>query len=476
MLLSRSNIWHVLGHAGMLTLVLYSIIYYQERTLFIDTAYQLFELINFEQLFVSAGRYSDYIVKFPSWLALNLGAGVDGVLMTFSVGITLIYYGVFIICVHLLKNPYAGLAIVLNLIVCMRMSFYHPLSETHQALVYSCLFWAWLYHPLKVERSYEKVIKTIVLLLIVSLAFFAHPVAALLLGFVMIYWILDKKVAKTFLPWVIMAFIVGLALFKMSTTPVDSYEGKFFQNLSGMLNSTIEIFDSHTWEVFIHEFRRLYFSPTLLLLVTLLILLLRKQFIKALGLVFFSVGTFVVMVVSSPVDSLVMTERSLLPWGFIILFFFVKEVLSGLQNRAARKLGLIFTSLVIIGAFYGLRKTGDYFNDRLNYMGQLIEVAKEEGTDKLLIPLEYVDSHYINVSWAFGYESLMYSIVNDQPATTVYIATGPLNHYPYTNEKAFLAPVFSKIKFCEQMNPAYFQVSDTTPYVVYEKLVAFAGR
>ena len=78
--------WIIFGHLGMLVLLLYSGIYYLERTLFIDTAYQLFNVMNFEQMFVSVGRYSDYIVKAPAWIAVESGASVKGVLMTFSIG------------------------------------------------------------------------------------------------------------------------------------------------------------------------------------------------------------------------------------------------------------------------------------------------------------------------------------------------------------------------------------------------------
>ena len=274
------------------------------------------------------------------------------------------------------------------------------------------------------------------------------------------------------LPWVILAGVICLTALKISFTETGSYEGQFFGNLTQIFTDLPDIFNRQLWGTFMLEFKRVYFFPTLLMGVTLLLLVLKKSYWKAVFLLLFSLGMFIIVEASSPVDSYVMMEKNLLPWAFIILMFFVKEVLEINSKYATSWSKMAFVGLITVLSFSGLSKAGSIFTKRLNYMDQLIEVTHQKGTDKLIAPLHYVDAEKVNVGWAYANESLMYSIVKGKKPTTIYVADQPLETYVRKeNPKAFVGPRFGKVQFIGQFNPYYFSLDSTKAYKVLDQKV-----
>lgn len=139
--------WIILGHLSFMALFLASVYFYKERILFADSAFQFFKIINFEKFNVEAARYGSVLPEIPLLMAVKLGLNLKMLTIIYSVSFIGLYYLVYILCVHWLKNPKAGLAVVLTLILCISQSFFHPVTETHQSLVYSVLLFAILQYP-----------------------------------------------------------------------------------------------------------------------------------------------------------------------------------------------------------------------------------------------------------------------------------------------------------------------------------------
>ena len=137
-----NSIYKYLGHIGFWILLLLSVLFYKERILFNDTVFQFFKIVNFEKFNIEAMRYSTVITQIPVLIALKLNNGLRTLLMIYSISFVVVYYMVFILCIHVLKNPAAGIAILFSLIICITESFFHPCTETHQAIVYSILLYA----------------------------------------------------------------------------------------------------------------------------------------------------------------------------------------------------------------------------------------------------------------------------------------------------------------------------------------------
>src|ERR1051325_2179860 len=136
----------ITGHLFFLIFFIFAIVWRYERVLYMDTAYQLFKIINYSHFNIEASRYSTVITQLLPLAGVKLHWPLKWLFVSYSVSFVLVYYIVYLLCVYTFRNTAAGLAIVLVLCLCIRQSFFHIVTETHQALVYSCLFFAWLMH------------------------------------------------------------------------------------------------------------------------------------------------------------------------------------------------------------------------------------------------------------------------------------------------------------------------------------------
>ncbi|MDA9564259.1 hypothetical protein N9R81_06270, partial [Flavobacteriales bacterium] len=115
-----------------------------ERVAFIDSSYHLFKLINAETFTFEAGRYGAFFTKWPALLMIKLAAPLKVVMITFSIWFVVWYYLIFLFISYVLKNKTVGIAMALAFVTGYGHTFFHCVTETHQALAYCFLFYAWL--------------------------------------------------------------------------------------------------------------------------------------------------------------------------------------------------------------------------------------------------------------------------------------------------------------------------------------------
>ena len=127
------------GHLFFFVLLLFSIYFYKERILFTDSAFQYFKIINFEKINIEASRYGAILPQLPTVLFSKLGLNIKLLPIIFSCSFVLLYYAIYVITVHLLKNAETGFIILLVLTACISQSFFHPVTETHQS---PCFYYA----------------------------------------------------------------------------------------------------------------------------------------------------------------------------------------------------------------------------------------------------------------------------------------------------------------------------------------------
>lgn len=391
----------IAGNLLFLILCIYAIVYAAERVTYIDSAWQFFYRVNNESFLFPSGRFGVFISEIPLYIAVKLHLPFSILIYTFSLSYILLYYFVWRLCTYTFKNPVAGLAILLSSVVGLRESFLHPVTETHQCIVFSSLLWALLNHEFRNPKF-----KTAWACVLTVLILFIHPIGVFTMGFVLLYFMAEKKSFRNPLPWLVLAIILAITLWRFfaPTDPYDADQISHLKNASPFSALT----QSGALNFLKIHFTHFYWLPELAFLVASVWLTFRKEWPK-LSVLALSVAAYlaIAFITFSSGDSSIMMERVFLP-AFFMVNLALADVLS--TQKAFNK--WIPVVLVVFFMVNGIRYINAgclMYKKRVAYMEQLVQAGIAQGNDKYILPEAKADMEKILVPWAFGTETLLYS-------------------------------------------------------------------
>lgn len=452
----------ILGYASFAFLFLASVYFYKERIYFADSAFQFFKILNFEKINVEAYRYGAILPEYPLLLAMKLGFNLKTLTVIFSASFILLYFTIFLFCVHLLKNISAGLSIVLILIICISQSFFHPVTETHQSLVFSTLVFAILQYPFR-----NQFIQGSLASLVIVISFLAHPVAVYALIFVIGYSAIGKKQFRFVKPYFLLAMVVGLAIGKVLLTDENSYEGKFFSEL---LNSPAIILDlpfAYSTKFFLNRIPRLYFWVMVLECCLVIILLFKKEYLKLfwqLGIIGFFLT--ITLLTYNKGDSDMMMERAFMPLALFICLPVLNEILE--NNNRFKYAKIVFLITIITFSFHRIYSQGMKFRERTRFNQELLAKTSKLPNRKFIVKIDELQKHQI-IYWSYTFETLMLSTITaTTPTQTIFPAnnTEALSKYTENATDIFLGTDFWLEWGIDHLNQKYFNLSTELPYAI----------
>ncbi len=454
----------IAGHIAFLVLLYFSYHFYIERILFFDNPFYLFKIIDFEKINIEADRYGAFISQIPVLLGLKAGLPLKYLMMIYSASFILLFYLIFIICVHLLKNLAAGLTVVFILILCLKQGFFHITQECHQGLVYSALLFGIVQFNF---RKNFQLLKYILGSLVIILCFYTHPITLFVILFILIYHLIDRSEWNDVGIYILLILPFIQIAFKLIFTKVSSYEQGFLTvfrttPLSGF-------FSYYSTHFFLKRLFSLYFWMTILGIVTFFILLLKKEYLKA-GYIFLSAIGFlvIVLVTYNKGDSDVMMERGFLPLTVFISLPFFHELF---DKQEKYLLPVFLLCLVII--FAGVRRIyseGNNFRSRVAYFNTLMEKSKNYEGGKFLIKNSEENIANIICPWPLPFTTIILSSMQDKNATrTLFLYDDIKKYEKYINNSThtFLGADFWLEWNSKDLNHNYFNIPDG-PYVVLQ--------
>ena len=112
-----------------------AVIFYQERMLFSDMAFQTFHILRTGSIQVQSGRFGAAGTQVFPWAAQAVGMPLKGVLLAYSMGHVLYYFGLFV-CTHLVLKQWRWAAVIAFTAVLMTSHTFYWLSEAPQGLAF----------------------------------------------------------------------------------------------------------------------------------------------------------------------------------------------------------------------------------------------------------------------------------------------------------------------------------------------------
>jgi hypothetical protein len=454
----------IAGHACFMILLLLSVFYYKERIAFFDNVFYLFKIVNFGKINIEAGRYGAFLSQLPLLAGLKLHLSLKNLMLIYSISFILIYYLVYIICVHPLNNLAAGLSIVFIMLLCIKQSFYHPTQESHQGLVYSALLFAVIQYPFRPNIFY---VKYLIGGLIIALCFYTHPITFFVLLFILGYHIVWSSNWKEYGIYFLAFLMVALSLIKLYHTKSSSYEGNFISSMVGSGSPITDFFNFCSVRFFAKRIPSLYFWLLVLTFILFIYLILRKEYRKTAYLMVSSAGFLLIILLTySKGDSNVMMERGFLPLCLFISIPFFNELL--VINK--KNLLLVFSIFVII-VLAGVRRLnneGKLFQSRIAYLDQLIEKTNDYQGGKFLLKRSEEISSNIIIPWNFPFTIMVLSAMKGKDHTKTIFLYDDLKDwekYLTGNPDKFLGADFCLNWKTAILNPHYFKLPDG-PYQV----------
>jgi hypothetical protein len=451
----------LLGHLSFLVLLIASVYYYKERILFADSAFQFFKIVNFEKINVEAYRYGAILPELPVLLAMKLGISLKLLIITYSVAFIALYYIVFLLCIKLFKNTAAGLSIIFILIMCVSESFFYPVTETHQSLIFSVLLFAILQYSSFRYSSVQILLASVVIII----SFLAHPVAIYPLAFIIGYSAIDKKQLRSTMPYALLILVIGLAIGKVILTDENSYEGKFFSELLKSPSIIFELPFAYSTKFLIKRIFGLYLWVAILELILILYLAIRKDYLK----LFWQLGIsgfflIVTLLTYNKGDSDMLMERAFMPLALLVSIPLLKEMLD--NNNQYRMLKLSFLTLIVAVSLNRINKQGKVFRERTRFSQELMAKTAKLPNRKFIIASSELQKHHYTY-WSHSFETLILSSITvNIPTQTIYPANdiNQLTKYTENANNVFLGADFWLEWSIDDLNHKYFNLSKELPY------------
>lgn len=444
---------YYLGFTFYACLLILSIVFYKERTVFLDIAFHLFAIITEGDLAIQNFRFGAAATQIFPLVASRLHMPIEAVMLIYSVGFIIYYLLCYILCGLVLKQYKYGLVLLLSSALFATDSFYWMQSELPQGLAFMVVVFAAI--------SSKEIVRVNLLMLgliflgLITIAFF-HPTIFIPFIFCILYLfsrpglVQDKKLLYGSLFFFIGVLIVKQLFF---STEYDS-------QAAGGAGKAIQLFPHYfgleSNKVFLkHTLTKYYWIPVSVLALSIIYIVNRLWLPLAIFLSFFF--GYLLLVNISYADGKAATfyiENLYLPLGIILALPIVLDIFPLLEKK---KWLTPLLAIIILTGILRIYFTHDLYTARLNWERKFLDAHQSE---KLIIEEKLVPMDTLLMSWGSSYEFWLLSTAEKQKTASIIIhANIPEVEYGKDSKNSFLTMWGS---FPYQNLPAqYFKFTDT---------------
>lgn len=438
-----------IGHAVFLYLIILSALYYQERAIFLDTALHSFQLINGESPFF-VGRITSILPMILPWIAIALKFKLSTVLFLYSISFTLLFYSIFILITHYFKNYTNGLILTLCTILCMRESFYYAVTEVHQLIGYSILFFT----ILQDHKRLSKNLKYILEFLLIIVIFLCHPYGIFTVSFILIFNYLENKNIKHF---TILLGITAIIFLVKDIFFVDVIEKEKLGFAYNFWSDLPHFFELPLTQFIINhtgKFTFNYLPFFIVFIASISISLFQKKWFQTILITIF---TFLFIALNNSVmadgESGIVLEKTTLTlaiFSVIPLIYALKKI-NKLESISAFVLIVIIIGIKTRDVSLAIKP----FEKRLNYISELVEESREKNTPNRIMEWENINQDLIKIPWALPIETLLKGSLDNKEAVTIVTKVGLIDD---NSEQFFIIDKETRMPRAS-LNQKYFNLS-----------------
>ena len=451
-----------LGYFFWIVLFVFSLLFYSERVLTADCAFQLMDIVNNESFQIYNYRFTSVFSQVLPLSGLHLGLPFKWVLIGYSVSFILIYGFIYHLIVHVFKNDYLGWVLIFFFSLLVFDSFYYPVAELKIGITFLLLFFAIL-------LNWPQPRNPVILFLLIFLLFpviFTHRLVFLFFLFLLVFLLLHDSGFRNKYVFLLFGFSLLLLIGHMAyfTNWYDaSKQEEFIRHLNKYYPNYFSIPSNATFLK--NCWRFYYFFPLLLsgVIMGYLYSYFRKSkavkfpLLKLILVLGFCIGYLLLVHIGSPETfHRFYHETNYLPLSIIvtipILFDFIPKFVT--PKYLTEGFGIIL--LIRLSTIYFNHMP---FEKKLDWMAAQMNVL--ENQNKLIIAAEKVPNKIYSMNWAMPYESLLLSkLVDAENLKTIFISESQNTYQDIPEETDIFLTVFKKHPVGEYLNGKHFPLKN----------------
>lgn len=429
------------------------------RSVFGDTAFQVFKWVNGQGFNVEAHRYSAILPQLMVKLVKLTHVDLSILFLASSLAHALVGYAVFWICLYAFRAPRTAMASALAAVLCTRLTFYGPVLEANYLLSYPFLFFAAL------ERWRGEVHgsrRWAVLFLLALPTVLVHPLGWVILVLGIAFLGADRR--TTYRSALVMAagLIVCFLLVRLAFPPTVYEQGQY-----GLFRSLFVARDEWaSWDFLVgHTVRytTTYLPGLLVFMAVLAAYMSKRRWIPAAVMACGIMGFIALMLlVYRDGDDALMMDRAFLPVATLIALpasIWLLEI-----DGRWRAWGLLALTLVLFIKVRDISFASRPFQAQFVKLEQLIAEVDQTGLERVEVTPAQLRERGMEAHWSLPFSTLM---ISSLPGPTHSVTIRLIDHgpRPTMNNPSGLVDLSPELDLAETpLEHRYFGLTDG-PYV-----------
>ncbi|MDO8365875.1 MAG: hypothetical protein Q7T20_03690 [Saprospiraceae bacterium] len=458
---NRLSLFLCLGIFGALSVL--AIVFYQERIINLDMAFQTFLILKSGSIEIQSGRFGAAATQFWPWAAQAMGLSLKGVLMAYSLGHALWPAILAFFCWRIGQWRWS-LAIGLVATLMTTHTFYW-LSEMQAGLAFLCAVFAWMHSKgsLTAFRWWEWPLWLGALVT----AFYFHPLVLYAHAFLCLFFLLekDKPRAWAWMHLTALGIFGALAILKYKVLKLDWYDAIAIKRQEAFGKLWPYWFDIESNRKFLEWSSQDYWLLWTVIAVCLGYYIWYKSWANALFVAGWSLA-FVLMVnvpYYEAVGQQFYMENLYLPLAVFASIPLIFDVLRD-QNLRARS-GLLALTILFALNLFRIGQTHQTWTDKLQWEQTFLKETASRTHRKIVLSEKQVPTDTLKMTWGSSYEFLMLSALAHPDSARCLIIHDSPEHFDslLTRPRLFFG-AFKNYPF-EALPKGYFNFRDTSGYV-----------
>ncbi len=435
-----------------------AIIFYKERTVFVDIAFHLFSLITTETWAIQNFRFGAILTQALPLLGIKLGLSLKTLAILYSISFPLLYLGVFLMITRYLHQHRLGLLLLGYNLIMVTDTFYWIQSELSQGIALLILYFASLFWVDQHSQKQTHIIWTIIHPLFLFMLAFFHPLILIPFSFLWMYfWHIGALSSR--LLHLSGASFMGMYFIKFIffKTPYDQGSIAALKNWKDYFPRFDEI---PSMQVFALDLFQDYYLLVIGALAILVWCLYHRKWKTLLLTIGGFIGYATLVNVAYPTDTVKFYRENLqLPLALFILAPVIFEISSTIRPK---KIVYFFMIISIIRIAH-IQHTHSLYTQRLEWMRTYMTDAGFTGQSKLIVDNATVPKEILFMTWATSYEFWLLSTLETGNTASIIMTDRPQDaEWAAGKGDVFISQwgVFSYAELPER----YFHFQDGSPY------------
>ena len=403
-----------IGLGLLLFLVILSFVYWQERVFYADAAFQIFSVVDTEQLAFQVQRFGAVVVQFPSLVFVKLHAPLDVVLKVYSLSFAIYPLLFALIIWKWLDESRLALLLILFFGLTQVHTFFWIQSELIQGCMYSILGIAVIKKQLKPQWWLLLIWQLMVVFIIYS-----HPLSVTLFFFLWAWYAYEGRKSIDWRYYSLFVTMLLVLIYKFKIAELGTYDANAVGMFAGFGDRLPNLFSLPSTVFFFKRLLSTYYLLPIVLAVNL-VFLFKHRFWWNIALMLSGTFAWLLLILTTyhySMDQMYM-ESYYLPLGIFIGLPLVDKVF-GVGKAWVWIIFMIVVSCFRIGQIIGIQSR---YENRVIWLKEQLAKVEEIPYRRFYLLRSQTGGYHSNLDWATPYETMLLSSLNDPLKTrSIYI-------------------------------------------------------